>query len=225
MAGRVARSMQRMIAYLFIVCGLASGAAHAQFGVPWQRTPKITIVSPAGDSRLPLADEAVDFWNKALEGMGSGFRLGPVMRVVQTMPEEALQSLSLSVVDQAGARASVPQVFRDLPGDLTIFLAQSEFVSFTGPFDSSSKRVVGIRGTAFPPINLPNVARNVIAHELGHAIGLGHNSDPAMLMCGRPAPCRPGLFRSDVPRMFPLTEDEKRRLLTMYPPAWKSQSR
>jgi len=42
-------------------------------------------------------------------------------------------------------------------------------------------------------MNLPNVARNVIARELGHAIGLGHNSDPTMLMCGRPAPCRPAL--------------------------------
>src|SRR5216683_619999 len=125
--------MKRVMTCLLIVSGLASGVAHAQFGMPWQRTPKITIVSPAGDSRLPLVDEAVAFWNKTLEGMGSGFRLGPVMRVVQTPPEEALQSLSLSVVDHPDARASVPQVFRDLPGDLTIFLAQSEFVSFTGP--------------------------------------------------------------------------------------------
>jgi hypothetical protein len=37
-------------------------------------------------------------------------------------------------------------------------------------------------------------------------------------MCGRPAQCRPDLFRSDQPRMFPLTDDEKRQLLTMYPP-------
>jgi predicted Zn-dependent protease len=32
-------------------------------------------------------------------------------------------------------------------------------------------------------MSLPNVPRNVIAHELGHAIGLPHNSDPALLMC------------------------------------------
>jgi Matrixin len=73
-------------------------------------------------------------------------------------------------------------------------------------------------------MNLPNVPRNVIAHELGHAIGLGHNSDPTTLMCGRPAQCRPDLFRSDQPRMFPLTDDEKRQLLPMYPPQWKPQS-
>jgi hypothetical protein len=62
---------------------------------------------------------------------------------------------------------------------------------------------------------------HIIAHEIGHAIGLGHNADPAMLMCGRPAPCRPDAFISDQPRLFPLTEEDRSRLRAMYPPDWK----
>jgi hypothetical protein len=89
--------------------------------------------------------------------------------------------------------------------------------SFTSPFDANSKRVIGIRGLKFAPMNLPNVVRNVIAHKLGHAIDLGHNSDPAMLMCGRPAPCRPVLFRSNQPRLFPLTDTQRQQLIAMYP--------
>jgi hypothetical protein len=104
----------------------------------------------------------------------------------------------------------------DPPGDITVYLAQSEFVSFTGPFDAGGKRVIGIRGLAFPPMSSPNVPLNVVTHELSHSIGLGHNSDPTKLMCGRPAPCRPAAFRSDTPRIFPLTDDERRGLKAMY---------
>jgi hypothetical protein len=208
--------MKRLIGCLLILASLGADAAYAQFGVPWRHTPRIIVVSAAGDPRLGLVDAGVSFWNKTLEEVGAGFRLGPVTRMVRTVPEAALQTLSLSVVGNPRP-AVVPPALRDLPGDITIFLAESEFVSFTGPFDANSKRVVGIRGTNFPPMNLPNVARNVITHELGHAIGLGHNSDPAMLMCGRPAPCRPALFQSSQPRLFPLTDAERRQLSTMYP--------
>jgi hypothetical protein len=67
---------------------------------------------------------------------------------------------------------------------------------------------------------LPNVVQNVIAHELGHAIGLDHNRDPQLLMCGRPAPCRPDAFESTSPRMFPLSDEERSELLALYPRNW-----
>jgi hypothetical protein len=54
-----------------------------------------------------LVDEAVTFWNKTLAEIGSSFRLGSVTHIVQLMPEEALQSLSQSVLG-----ASVPLVGR-----------------------------------------------------------------------------------------------------------------
>jgi hypothetical protein len=214
--------MKHVMVCILVVAGLTADVAHAQL---WRYVPNITVVSPAGDSRLRAVDEAVAFWNRTLEEIGSGFRLGPVTRVVRPIPEEALQQLSGSMLNDRGRPANFPAALRDLPGDLTIFLAESEFVSFASPFNENSKKVVGIRGTSFPPMNLPNVPRNVVAHELGHAIGLRHNSDPTMLMCGRPAPCRPGLFRSDQPRMFPLSRDERHWLLTMYPPQWKALSR
>lgn len=52
-------------------------------------------------------------------------------------------------------------------------------------------------------------------------VGPNADGDPAKLMCGRPAPCRPSLFKSDAARFFPLTDDEKRALGTMYAVGWK----
>ncbi len=60
--------------------------------------------------------------------------------------------------------------------------------------------------------------RNVIAHELGHVIGLGHNSDEAALMCGSTPWCH---FTAPADDFLPLTSQEKRKLLEMYPPSWR----
>ncbi len=102
-------------------------------------------------------------------------------------------------------------------------LSNGEFISHVNRLPDGQGAVAMIRNTRSPPMSLPNVARNVIAHELGHAIGLGHNSNPAMLMCGRPAPCRPGLFMSRTPHYFPLSAADRSKLVAMYPVSWKGQ--
>jgi hypothetical protein len=213
---------KRRVASLLIAGVLAAPGALAQWFVPWTQVPTVVVVGVEGDPRRPLVDDAVSFWNALLEQSGSGFRIGPVVHVNAAVPEDALRSLSAAVVGRpADPGLVVPESLRDLPGALTVFLGDSEFVSFAALSDAGAKRVVGIRGARHPPMNLPNVARNVIAHELGHAIGLGHNRDRSKLMCGRPAECRPAVFRSDEPRYFPVADDEKQQLLGMYPSGWQ----
>ena len=167
-----------------------------------------------------MVHKAADFWNKQLSEIGSGFKLGPVTFTKETIPAEELAARSEAVLSKQGALKPSASLMK-IEGDWIVALSDGDFVSFTGPFLSDGRRLVGIRSYHLRPMTFPNVARNVIAHELGHAIGLDHNNDPANLMCGRPASCRPDAFRSDVEHYFPLMEEEKQSLLKLYPPSWK----
>jgi len=200
----------------------ASGRVAAALRAPWRwtRRPSITVIAVAGDRRIPLVQEAVEFWNQTFADLGTPFRLGTVTVVNGAVPGAVLQTLSDQVLSQA-RRSDLPASIARFPGDLLIVLSDASFISFTAY--GEERAVVAIKNPDLPPLTLPNVTHNVIAHELGHAIGLGHNSDPALLMCGRPAPCRPDAFQSATEHFFPLSAAERARLLVLYPLAWKER--
>jgi len=188
----------------------------------WTKNPAVVLVGSEQDPRLRAGSEAVKFWNRTFTEAGTPFRLGPVTHTTQEIPAGYLQRLSAHVL-KGYAKPEMPKGLSSMPGDIIIVFSDSDLVSFSARYPSEGKVIIGIRSHRLPPLTLPNVTPNLIAHELGHAIGLGHNTDPTKLMCGRPAPCRPGDFRSSEKRFFPLTDEEKAELLRMYPPNWKSR--
>ena len=186
---------------------------------PWTKIPAITVVSAQGDPRIASVRKAVDFWNRAFADFGTPFRLGQVTLVTGSVPDRDVQDVGDQLL---GGRLSAPPVSMvRFPGDLVVILSDASFISYTARW--RGRVVIAIKNGNVPPLTLPNVLRNVIAHELGHSVGLEHNEDATLLMCGRPAPCRPDAFRSETPWFFPLSAPERARWLAMYSREWPAR--
>jgi len=188
---------------------------HPQVEAIWDRNPVVLILAKQGETRIYFAIEAIECWNMRLTGMELPIRLGPVFHSLELVPDAFLLQVSEAML-YGQPPPDLPESVDRMGGDTLIALSSPDFVSFCAKYPS--KVLIGIKDGGLFPLALPNVARNVIAHELGHAIGLGHNDDPTRLMCGRPAPCRPDAFESAIPRFFPLTEEEEDMLREAYSP-------
>jgi hypothetical protein len=193
------------IAFVLLVLAVSVAVAAAS------RSPSVTVVgADPADPRWQAVEDAVDFWNGELANSGVPLRLGTIVRLVQPVPDAALIQLS-AWIGNLGAQP-IPGELAQIPGDIIIALSAGNFVSFGMRWSSARRGQVALKRADVLPFSLPNVPRNVAAHELGDVLGLRHNSDPGTLMCGRPAPCRPDLFRSDTKRFFPLTPEDRAAL-------------
>jgi hypothetical protein len=133
------------------------------------------------------------------------------------LPSDYLEKMSASLGGQPVPPQ--PQRVTDISENIIIALSDGNFISFSSSIERG-KKLIGVRDCSTSPLNLKNVQRNLIAHELGHILGLGHNNDPTTLMCGRPATCRPDDYHCEVEQFFPLTRWEKAHLLRLYPTSW-----
>jgi hypothetical protein len=179
---------------------------------------RVMIIGDVNDPRVPPAREAVDHWNREFRRLGRRIHFDSATVRGDSIPDELLRAASGEAVFGRGpATTRLLASLSDVPADIVIALSHTDLISFGLRWRPRSRAVVGMRRSDIPPLSLPNTVRNVIAHELGHVLGLDHNTDATTLMCGRPAPCRPIAVASDSVRFFPLTAADEQRLRKRWP--------
>lgn len=171
------------------------------------------------DPRIALAREAIEFWKATFVDLG----IPPVLReaevIVASPNARALENYARRIHQRAGRPAAgsfeplPPAELSALGADVVVLLSTQPIMPFAWPVKRDERHFVAIPADSPEEPDPPIVTRNVIAHELGHTVGLRHHRDPRTMMC---VPCRTESLRSGEREFLPLTKGDNARLIELH---------
>ena len=201
---------------MLVLVALAAAAPAAGQGLERRL---VVVVPEADDPRVEHTRAAIAFWNRTLADLGLDVRMREVALVAGPPGMRAIETFA-RFVSQRGGRIpkgrdgpQPPPGLTALGGDVVVLLSRQPLLPFAWPLIGSPDHLVAIRTARPGRPREDTVLRNVIAHELGHTLGLRHNRGGASLMCG---PCSSLAARESPGGWLPLTEGDRALLRALH---------
>lgn len=181
----------------------------------------LLIVPSADDRRIGAVTDAVHFWNARLAELGVATRFEAPRTTVGPPELRDIENYARRVAERAirlpagTSEPDPPAEVAGLDADVILLLSAQDILSFAWPLPrvDPARYLVVIRSVRGPDRGDAMVTRHVVAHELGHTLGLLHNDEPDTLMCG---PCQPLASTPDETGYLPLTATERERLRALH---------
>jgi len=180
---------------------------------------RIVVVSPnEGDARIAFVIEAIEFWARVFADLGLEPVLPEADVVVSPVSNRALETYARRISQFAGRPGSFdpharPSELTAIDADVVVLLSTQKLMPFAWPRPGESRFFVAISAIGDDSAADATITRNVIAHELGHVVGLSHHDEPTTLMC---LPCET-VSRPEGPSTFrPLMPEDESRLVELY---------